>query len=51
MSDINKGHVKAISVSDEGKLTATYNNSNETQKAQINPNNDDPVALLESLGR
>ncbi len=47
---INTGQVKAISVSDEGELTATYHNSNETHKAQINQTNDNPVALLESLG-
>jgi cell division protease FtsH len=50
VDDINSGQVSAISVSDEGELTATYINSNEERKAQINPNTDDPVTLLESLG-
>jgi len=50
VDDINAGKVSAISVSDEGELTATYINSNEERKAQINPNTEDPVALLESLG-
>jgi len=50
VDDINAGKVSAISVSDEGELTATYINSNEERKAQINPNTDDPVTLLESLG-
>ena len=50
VDDINAGKVSAISVSDEGELTATYINSNEQRKAQINANTEDPVALLESLG-
>ncbi len=50
VSDINKGDVKKIAVSDEGKVTATYNNRNETKNAQINPNTEDPVTLLQSLG-
>lgn len=48
--DIQGGEVSAIEVSDEGELTATYFNNNETRKTQINPNADDPVGLLESLG-
>ncbi|MBN2303954.1 MAG: ATP-dependent zinc metalloprotease FtsH [Anaerolineae bacterium] len=48
--DIRASKVSAIEVSDEGELTATYYNNNETRKTQINPNTDDPVSLLESLG-
>jgi cell division protease FtsH len=47
---INDGEVKAIEVSDEGKLTATYDDGDEKKKAQINANNDNPVELLKSLG-
>ncbi len=47
--DINDGLVRSIEISDEGEVTATYRN-NETRKTQINPNTDDPAALLESLG-
>jgi len=47
--DINDGLVRSIEISDEGEVTATYRN-NETRKTQINPNMDDPAALLESLG-
>jgi cell division protease FtsH len=47
--DINNGQVRTIEVSSDGKLTATYFN-NDTRKTQINPNTQDPVSLLESLG-
>ncbi|MEP0762817.1 MAG: ATP-dependent zinc metalloprotease FtsH [Chloroflexota bacterium] len=47
--DINDGLVRSIEVSDEGEITATYRN-NDTRKTQLNPNTDDPVAVLESLG-
>lgn len=47
--DINDGLVRSVEVSDEGEVTATYRN-NETRKTQINPNTEDPAALLESLG-
>ncbi len=47
--DINNGLVRSIEVSDEGQITATYRN-NDTRKTQLNPNTDDPVAVLESLG-
>ncbi|MEW6580398.1 MAG: ATP-dependent zinc metalloprotease FtsH [Chloroflexota bacterium] len=47
--DINNGLVRSIEVSDEGEITATYRN-NDTRKTQLNPNTDDPVAVLESLG-
>jgi len=47
--DINDGLVRSIEVSDEGEITAIYRN-NETRKTQINPNTDDPVTLLKSLG-
>ena len=50
VADINDGKVKAVEVSDEGKLTATYEDGDETRKAQINANNDNPVELLKSLG-
>jgi cell division protease FtsH len=49
VQDINNGQVKTIEVSSDGKLTATYTN-NDTRKTQINPNTQDPVSLLESLG-
>ncbi|MGQ9848515.1 MAG: ATP-dependent zinc metalloprotease FtsH [Aggregatilineaceae bacterium] len=47
--DINDGLVRSVEVSNEGEVTATYRN-NETRKTQINPNTEDPAALLESLG-
>lgn len=47
--DINAGKVNAISVSDEGKITATYD-GNESRNTQINPNTDDVFSLLESFG-
>nr|MBP8974470.1 ATP-dependent zinc metalloprotease FtsH [Anaerolineae bacterium] len=47
--DINNGLVRSIEVSDEGEITATYRN-NDTRKVQLNPNTEDPVAVLESLG-
>ncbi len=47
--DINDGQVRSIEVSDEGEITATYRN-NDTRKTQLNPNTDDPVSVLESLG-
>ncbi|MBN1201418.1 MAG: ATP-dependent zinc metalloprotease FtsH [Anaerolineae bacterium] len=47
--DVNNRRVNAISVSDEGKLTVTYD-GNETRNAQVNPNTDNVVDLLESLG-
>ncbi|MCZ7538763.1 MAG: ATP-dependent zinc metalloprotease FtsH [Anaerolineae bacterium] len=47
--DINNGLVRSIEVSDEGEITATYRN-NDTRKTQLNPNTDDPVSVLESLG-
>ena len=50
VDDINDGKVHSIEVSDEGQITATYVNNNETRETQINPNADAPVDLLESLG-
>jgi len=47
--DINAGRVSAISASDEGQLTATYDN-NDIRTAQIPSNSDDPVSVLSSLG-
>ena len=49
VSDINSGRVSAISASDEGELTATYDN-NDIRTAQVPANSDDPVAVLASLG-
>ena len=49
-SEINSGDVKKVSVSNEGKLTITYNSKNESKTAQISSNTEDPVSLLESLG-
>ncbi|MCC6799483.1 MAG: ATP-dependent zinc metalloprotease FtsH [Anaerolineae bacterium] len=49
VSDINSGRVSAISASDEGELTATYDN-NDIRTAQVPANSDDPVSVLTSLG-
>ncbi|MCZ2098531.1 MAG: ATP-dependent zinc metalloprotease FtsH [Anaerolineae bacterium] len=49
VSDINSGRVSAISASDEGELTATYDN-NDIRTAQIPANTEDPVSVLASLG-
>lgn len=49
VSDINAGRVSAISISDDGELTATYDN-NDIRTTQIPANVDDPVAVLQSLG-
>ena len=48
VSDINAGKVSALSISDEGKVTATYDN--EVRTAQLNPTTEDVVAVLVSLG-
>ena len=49
VSDINAGRVSAISASDEGEMTATYDN-NDIRIAQVPANSDDPVSVLVSLG-
>lgn len=49
VADINQRQVASIEVSDDNQLTATYRD-NTKRRAQINPNSDNPIAVLESLG-
>ncbi len=48
--DINNGKVSAISANDEGKLSVSYFDSNETRTAQVSANTNNVFALLEDAG-
>jgi cell division protease FtsH len=48
--DINGGKVKAIAANSDGKLTITYNGSDQTKTAQVNSNTQNIPELLTSLG-